>query len=212
MLSSPFLNFTRALWQGGDLSLASKDRPSEREINEAMDFLMEIETAYRDTLPVGLPHVDRVAAQWALMSIYRVAQFLVFRELPEELMRTELAGKCPTGVGPEVCYSVDLSFRFLPELLRLTRAVSSHDPLLDVLRSWASDWPLSSVGMVGIEIGSVESILENRALSTLYADRILATNDQSRLADPHVADIVRTALGGFRELSPVNYDHLSGPA
>jgi len=209
--ANPLANFTESLWHGSELSLSTCDAPASDDLAEALDFLCSIEVEYRKTLPAGLPPVNVAAVEWALTLFYRASQFLVFRELPEEMMRTELDRPCPEEKSAAICYSVDLSFRFLPELLRLTKAVNSQDPMIEFLVVWANEWPLSSVGVSELEVGAVDVILQHPALRTLYVDRILATGDTARLVDPHVSDAVRVALGDFRELSPVIYDLVITP-
>ena len=101
---------------------------------------------------------------------------------------------------------MDLSLRFLPDVMRMARAANAQDPLVEYLLAWAADWPLSSVGITGVNAGSIDPFIDDASLRALYVDRIIAANDQSRLADARAADAVRAALGGFRELSPAIYD------
>ncbi|MDB5389901.1 MAG: hypothetical protein JWM11_5547 [Planctomycetaceae bacterium] len=214
-MSNSLLTFTQALWHGTELVLSSPLGPTSDQVAESLRFLKSVEIEYRAGLPEGVPTANLPAAEWALVTLYRVSQFLVFRELPEEMLRTELARPCPEQKSAAVCYGVDLSFRFLPELVRLTRAVNSQDPLLEFLKAWAAEWPLSSVGVSDVDFASIgsesiEPILENAALRMMYIDRILTTHDASRLTNPQVAEAVRTALGDFRELSPLIYDLVYG--
>jgi hypothetical protein len=206
VMLTPLFDFTKSLWDGGELLLASSEAPTPADLDARIDFVQSTEIDYRKTLPAGVPPLNLPAIQWALTSLHRVAQFLVFRELPLEMLRTDLDRPCPEKQSASTSYSVDLSFRFLPDLLRLTRAISSQDPLIEFLRLWGADWQPSSVGIADIEPGPVDVILKNPALCTIYVDRILATGDIGRLRDPQTAEAVRTALGGFRELSPAIYD------
>lgn len=203
-------DFMRSLWDGTELVLGSNTSPTKLEIAKSLTYIQSIEPEYRTGLPFGVPAVNVLATEWALLTLYRVSQFLVFRELPEEMLRTDLAAPCPEEKSADVCYSVDLSFRFLPEMVRLTRAVNAQDPLLEFLNAWAVEWPLSSVGIPDVNSGprepALDPILGNQALLTMYVDRIIVTGDASRLNHPVVAEAVRSALGGFRELSPVIYD------
>jgi hypothetical protein len=205
-MSNPLQEFTRSLWAGGELVLSQNTAPDANDIALGVSELRQLEIEYRLGLPGQPPGFDPQAAEWALTSLYRACQFLVYRELPEELLRSDLSRKYPADLSPAVCYSVDLSFRFLPDILRMARAASAHDPLVECLRNWAKDWPLSSVGIVDVEPGSVAGFLDDLSLRTIYIDRILATQDRTRLTDERVAAAVRIALGGFRELSPAIYD------
>ncbi len=205
-MSYPLLEFTRSLWAGGELVLDTNLAPDENDVARSLDEVLRLEIEYRCGLPGKPPAVNPLAAEWALTSLYRACQFLVYRELPEEMLRSDLGRRCPAAAAPDVCYSVDLSFRFLPDILRMARAASANDPLVECLRVWAADWPLSSVGIPDVTLGSVDGFLEDPSLRIVYVDRILATSDRSRVTDDRVAEAVRVALGGFRDLSPAIYD------
>ena len=205
-LTHPLSHFIQCLWAGGDVVLTTSSAPGPDDAARATPELLTLEAEYRRGLPGTPPAVHLAAAEWALTGLYRACQFLVYRELPEEQLRADLGRACPAAADPGVCYSVDLSFRFLPEVYRLTRAANANDPLLDGLRNWANTWPLSSVGISGLTPGPLDSFLCDACLRMIYVDRILACQDQSRLSDPRVADAVRAGLGGFRELSPTIYD------
>lgn len=206
VMPNPLLEFTQALWSGGELVLSTNLAPANDDLKSSVHALRTLELQYRQGLPGETPAVSDVSAEWALVGLYRACQFLVYRELPEELLRRDLVRPCPEAPSPVVCYSVDLSFRFLPDLMRLARAASSSDPLVECLKAWAADWPLSSVGILDVTPRSIDAIVDDPTLRTLYVDRILAAQDRSRLTDERVAQAVQTALGGFRELSPAIYD------
>ena len=70
---------------------------------------------------------------------------------------------------------------------------------------WAADWPLSSVGVPldrPVDAAAVESIVLDRALLTLYVDRIVARKDLSRLSHPSVVEAIRGAIGIHADLGP----------
>lgn len=102
-----------------------------------------------------------------------------------------------------VVYSVDLALSFLPGLYRNAVLLSEEDELTLTLRQLARKWPLSSIGVPGVEVRASPSFLGNAALAQLYVDRLLEADDASRLH----ADLVmrvRQSLGA--------YDHdLAGP-
>jgi hypothetical protein len=114
-----------------------------------------------------------------------------------------LSSPCPEKPSPAVCYSVDLSFRYLPDLLSLAKGIAPADPLVTGLTGLARAWPLSSVGVLGIE-GPVDvrPFIADPSLRQLYVDRIIDKADASRLGDPQIVDLVREALGDFPDLAP----------
>ena len=157
----------------------------------------------REHLPYKPPDIDRASLAWAAAMLYRSAQLTVFRELGEEetdrLAAQDDAGRTMTA---QVVYSVDLVFCHLPDLVRIVRAMNPDDPLLAVLISWCRQWPFSSVGVDGVGEIDIEPILGDRCLSLMYADRILESEDTSRLTHPGIAEIIRGVIGAWPDLSP----------
>jgi hypothetical protein len=132
---------------------------------------------------------------------YRACQFTAFRDVGEEAIAGALAASCPQGDAASVHYSVDLTFRYLPDLARLARSAAEQDPLLTHLAHWAVDWPLSSVGMAGVGTVRIDDWATDQCLLKLYADRVIARGDESRLHDQRVREAVRQAIGLFPELA-----------
>ncbi|MES2788680.1 MAG: hypothetical protein V4719_03590 [Planctomycetota bacterium] len=205
-MSHPLLCFVQSLWAGGDLVLSNNVAPDDADVALSMSELQVLETGYRGGLPGHPPQLHIPAAAWALNQLYRASQYLVYRELSEEQMQVDLNQPYTEAITSSVCYSVDLSFRFLPELMRLAQASSANQTLVEILRGWAAAWPLSSVGIPGVKVSTIDPIPTSACLLTLYVDRVLASGDQSRLQDEQVANAVRIALGGFRDLCPAIYD------
>jgi hypothetical protein len=133
---------------------------------------------------------------------YRACQFVAFRDAGEEIMAQTMAVACPHGDPPSVHYSVDLTFRYLPGLIKLARSASQRDPLLTHLARWAVEWPLSSVGMAVIGPVQIGPWARDPCLLGLYVDRVIERCDASRLSDEHVREAVQQAVGLFPELAP----------
>src|SRR6185503_2575435 len=57
----------------------------------------------------------------------------------------------PRPRGAEADWSADLTLRHLPKLFQLARHLSNADPLLQQMKQIAAAWPLSSVGVAGLE-------------------------------------------------------------
>lgn len=204
--------FVTALWETGmvavseNSTLGTAPEPDDQE--EAWSRLLMFAAAEADAFPGPPPSISRVAAEWALLMLRRACGLLVHRQANPELIRTTLDTPCPEKKSPIVCWSVDLSFRHLPELARLVAAAWPEDPLLAVLLEWGREWQLSSVGMSwGSDQANSASFdldpwWEDAGLRRVYIDRVLSREDRSRLTDLRVATAVRTALGDHPELSP----------
>lgn len=162
--------------------------------------LATLDRRAREEFPGEAPTFSPTAARWAALRLEAACRFLVHRDLDEAAVRDGFSGGAPRP-DPSTVWSVDLTFRFLPGVLRLARGLSEADPLVECLRGLAFDWPLSSVGVPAL--GPVEpgAWLDHPGLARLYADRILAARDASRLDDPRAAGAVREAVGAFPELA-----------
>ena len=96
----------------------------------------------------------------------------MFREI-EGKSRAVLAVPCPEPPSPSVCYSADLSLRYLPDLLSLAKGIASDDPLVHGLHAICRSWPLSSVGVPDVGELDTGAFLSHPTLRRLYVDRII---------------------------------------
>jgi MoxR-vWA-beta-propeller ternary system domain bpX4 len=167
------------------------------------DTVREWDAVQRRELAFSAPELSLAAAEWAALRLYRGCQALICRDVAPDDLRRFLAEPClePAGAAATV-YSVDLVFRFLPDLVKLAQRVERGDPLVAELMKLARDWPLSSVGIADIGDVDAAQVLAHPSLRQLYIDRILAAGDTSRLHDPAVRLAARTSLGIFPALAP----------
>ena len=176
------------LWRTGRLIAehpVSQHEPSDMTL---INWIETAEQEYRQQLPNHPPELDCVLAIWAVKQFIRASQLLVHRELGEQFIASglesepvdELLSSTISNASEQatVHYTVDLMFRFLPDLERLTRAASLSDPLLEQISKWANRWPLSSARMSGLQIepNRLEPILQNRCLRIMYIERTLGSN------------------------------------
>jgi hypothetical protein len=125
----------------------------------------------------------------------------VYREIDVAMLARRFAVVCPPAPAASRHYSVDVVFRLLPDLWGLARAVSERDPLMNHLRTLATAWPLSSVGVPNVVECDVSVIRGHASLLRMYADRVIAWQDVSRLDDPRVRATIREAIGHFDTLA-----------
>lgn len=164
--------------------------------------LVALDAAEREDLPGAGPLLSISAARWAALMLYRSCQGFVFRDLDAGQIEDALGRRCPEAPSPSVCWSVDLAFRFLPDLFDLARGLAESDPLVERLRRLAAQWPLSSAGIRGIVPDDVSAFMEDGCLARLYVDRIIARADTGRLDSPRALEAVKAALGGHPEVAP----------
>jgi hypothetical protein len=186
--------FLLSLMENGRVKLAEETPVDGQQLIEAEPLLRQIDQLARLNLPDQAPPLSMVAARWAARTLYRACQFLVWRHLPAERVQADLAEPCPEPASPAICYSVDLTMRYLPDAHRLARGLAEDDPLVAALEKLAADWPLSSVGVPLLQ-ARVSPFVGHRCLRRLYAERIILRADRSRLDQPIVLQEVRATLG-----------------
>ncbi len=175
-------------------------QPTHSDDADALPLLRQLDGFARDELALDLPAFSPNAALWAARLFHQLCRFVVCRDIPEEEIKTLCDAPCPEPRGPEADWSADLTLRHLPDLLRLARHLSNADPLVEQIKRIAGNWPLSSVGIEGLE--NLQIDFKHPGLRRLYADRIVAAGDKSRLGDARLDDLLRADLGLHRELAP----------
>jgi hypothetical protein len=193
--------FLERLFEDGRVMVSAPEPVPAEELRAAEGTLAALEAVYRLDLPGEPPPLAPAAARWAAVSLFHVCQFVAYRNAGEEMMAAALGAPVPAAEAASLHYSVDLTFRFLPDLMRLARSDAENDPLLGYLRQWAVDWPLSSVGLPDVTPKSIEPVVNHRCLLNVYCDRIIARKDRSRLGDPRVEEAVKQAVGEERNLN-----------
>lgn len=200
--SSPLGGFLRALFEQGEITVARYQGESPHVGEDVASVLSEAEAQVRAELagdpPTFLPH----AAAWATLQFYRACQFSVSRDVPPKIVLKELSREYPGKDDLDTFYSVDLIFRFLPDLYRIVNRLAPEDVLLGVLRTWAHRWPLSSVGIRLEQEFSIEAWAGSFALLRLYCDRITAEDATDRVRDTRVRRLLQADLGLHHEHFP----------
>lgn len=196
-----YCQFLETLLGEGRASVPDLGPIPPQQKSAAAEVLARYERLWRLECPSPVPKYNPEAASWAAEQFCLACQFAIFRAVDEQAMHAALAPSFDGRAGPEVHYSVDLVFRFLPDLVKFVHSASSDDPLEKILRGWAHNWPLSSVGMAGIEDTDLQAMYQSPGLMTLYVDRVISQSDQSRLADDLVREHVLAAVGMYPELA-----------
>jgi hypothetical protein len=169
---------------------------------DALPVLEQLDEFARAELALDLPVFSPTAAIWAARLLHQLCRFVILRDIPAEHIAATCNIPCPEKRGPETDWSADLTFRHLPRLLQLARQLSNGDPLVEQIKKLAADWPLSSVGIAGLEKSNLDSFINHPGLRRLYADRVFAAGDLSRLGEPRMDDFLRADLGIHHQLAP----------
>jgi MoxR-vWA-beta-propeller ternary system protein len=177
-------------------------QPSQVADTDTAPLLRQLDTLAREELALDLPDFSPDVALWAARLFYQLSRFVVCRDISEEQIKATCDARCPKSRGPETDWSADLTLRHLPNLFRLARHLSNADPLVGEMKKIAANWPLSSVGIDGLDALNIDSFVNHPGLRRLYADRIISAGDTSRLGDSRLGNLLRADLGVYRELAP----------
>ena len=195
-------SFLVELFEHGRVRVDERAVANRDDLTAADLILRERDAAIRLEFPGDAPGYEPEVALWGAVRFHQACRFAVYREVPAEAIDAAFAEPAPIAAPAARYYLVDLTHRFLPDLARLVRTAAAADPLGDHLRTWARQWPLSSVGMSGVEFDPREPAWEHRGLLRYYVDRIVAAGDVARLADPRVRRELRRVLGEHEDLAP----------
>jgi hypothetical protein len=190
--------FIQNCWQQGKVTVASEIISfSAEDIRQSMDALQQYYTHDILELSGRAPQFHATAALWAASWLYRAVQLALLRDAGDEKVN-ELLMPFDGEITAETIYSVDLCFRYLPDLLGLAKGLAPDDVLVKRLQEAAVQWPFSSVSMpVDVETG-IDIILSNDCLCQTYIDRIIASRDIKRSNNELVNERIREALGDHR--------------
>jgi hypothetical protein len=171
--------------------------------------LQEWDVAARAELAGEAPALDIEAASWAARQLFKACQCLVDRDVDAALVSAELTVACRVPRRPSTDYSVDLIYRFLPDLVTLSRRLAPNDALTDILAAWAHEWPLSSPGVGLSGSVSLEGFIHHPALRRLYVDRVTALIAKDRINHADVRRWLHADLAAYPSLAPLLFEALN---
>jgi hypothetical protein len=201
------VRFLAELFESGRVLVAPAGAAT---LDEGVDpILVSAEKTAAMNLAGTAPGFSVPAARWAALHFYRACQFLICRDVGAQAIQHAFEEKCPEPHCPQTDYSADLIFQYLPDVVGMTRAVASGDPMVEPLLTLAREWPLSSVGIAGVAPVDVKGFIDHAGLRQLYVDRIVAKADVTRLGEPLVDKAVRQTLGAFPELCKPIAEHFA---
>lgn len=196
-----YVDFLQGILEEGRVAVSPPAPVPQDEIARADAVLVAFEQRYRLEMPGEPPPLHLPAARWAGFNFYHACRFVVHRDADAAALEAMLQSGSSAAATAAAHYSVDLVFRFLPDLMRMANQAAPDDPLVARLQHWAHSWPLSSVGMPGIEATEIDAIVDCPSLMILYVDRIFASGDRQRLQDERVMKAAQCAVGAYPELA-----------
>ena len=194
-MKAQLTNFVIGLFKEGEVVVSPIMVPIEEE--DYFDTLYQVKQFYdQDKLrmPLGIPDFSRAAAMWAVVYFYRATQLVLLRNLGEEAIEEHLTD-FSEQITAENIYSIDLVFRYLPDLFQLAKSLAPADLLVKKLIATATKYPFSSVTIDLSTAANHELILDNPTLRRIYIDRIILAKDKKRVEDNELQEWVREAIG-----------------
>lgn len=192
--------FLHDLLESGRVSVAPVLEKKGGE--DLTSVILDFDRASRLNLVGEAPKVDLPAAQWAATLLYMGCQLVVLRNVDAAEAAEVLQLACPSKRSPETDYSVDLFFRYLPDLYDIAKRVAADDPLVSQLEGLAAAWPLSSVRMQSVGQESIDFFIHDASLRQLYVDRIIESKAFRLAKHPEIVEGIRASYGAFPELCP----------
>ncbi|MCP3915298.1 MAG: hypothetical protein GY711_07065 [bacterium] len=208
----PLFEFLLTLQETGRPLVDAEDEETLGALETSEDALRVLRDLHASaSLELAGPalELDERAAVWGARTLRRAARYLVARAFEAEEVVAGLNPDVLERADPRAHWSVDLCLRHLPQLARQAVGAAPDDPLVGALGRLGRAWPLSSVGMQHIEDADPEPLLGCVGLRTLYADRIIARKDWSRLGHPIVDESVRAVVGYHEQLAPGALERLA---
>jgi hypothetical protein len=169
---------------------------TEEDLQIATQRLRENHKFQQQELTATVPAFHARAAIWAAGFLYRAVQLVMLRDLGEEVVNNLLTSY-DGEVSPETILSVDLSFRYLRNLMSLAKGLAPEDVLVKKMEEAAIRWPFSSVGMKVEGDMKIDVIMKNDCLRREYIDRIIEARDTKRCDNVQVNEYVQEALGNY---------------
>jgi hypothetical protein len=189
--------FLQELAESGEVLIGVGGEPDAAEVTACREVILRQGEVCAREVAGAAPRVSMEAAGWAAGMMYAGCRFLVRREIGKEEVAARLEMPCPVAMSAEVCFSVDLYFRYLPDLIGLARGISEGDPLVVGLMGLAKQWPLSSVGVKGVGDVDVSGFIGHAGLRQLYVDRVIQRRDVARVKGDEVKEAMAETVGGY---------------
>jgi MoxR-vWA-beta-propeller ternary system domain bpX4 len=190
-------HFLTNLIQEGKAHLEGEIQPFDPDdLKNAAAYLHSVYLDDALDMPDAPPQYLESAALWAAQFLYHALQCTILRNLDDETVN-KLLEDYPETITPESIFSVDLCFRYIPNLFSLAKGLAPDDVLVKILKKNALFWNFSSVGM---DLGSDVQhgiVLEHPSLRIAYIDRIIQIKDIKRVNTEQIKELVQAALGNY---------------
>ena len=193
--------FLLELSEAGEVTVDRKLEISAEELDACIPILKSLEKSARLNAPSGLPKFNEKTASTALKIFYNICQMMVNRDFSENLINNTFnqLEELPDPASLETVWSVDVVFRYLPDIFRMSTKLSKGDPLCDKIVDLAKRFPFSTPG-IKIDDCVDAYLVENDALKIIYMNRIIESEAVDRLVNADTKLAIEEKLGNQQQL------------
>ncbi|MFK7776023.1 MAG: hypothetical protein AB8F94_28120 [Saprospiraceae bacterium] len=182
---------------------------SEEEKEKVILFLEKEYQAESSEFPFVSPEFHPQAALWAAEISYYACQFILFRENDEAKME-DFFPAFQFEVSPSTILSVDLCFRFIPDMLRQLSLIDSEDSLIAILEKYLKTWHFSGINYsLNLKDLDLNIIFTDPCLQQLYLNRITTYKNIHLAKSPKINQLLKANFGIFEETFWPNFKTLS---
>lgn len=178
---------------------------SENEKIKVVNFLRGEYQWESLEFPFQVPAFNEEAALWAAEIVYLSAQLILYRKDDTE----ELEGLFPDlkiEVETGSILSVDLCFRFIPDMLLELKHIDSEDPLIEILEKQLKKWHFSAIKYdFDVEGLDLNWIFSSSCMKQLYMDRIVAHKNLKLAKNKKLYPHLKASLSIFDEAYWVDF-------
>jgi hypothetical protein len=173
---------------------------SESEQHQVIEYLREVYHQESLEYPHQAPPFEPSAGLWAAQILYVAAQLVLYRKNNT----ADLLSLLPDFMGsktPSSILSVDLSLRFLPDIIHQLDAMNPDDELIPILEKHLSKWHYSGIAYsMTVDKLDCSIEIEDYCVRQLYANRIIEYKRTPLAEHPAFAEIVRASLGNYQNI------------
>jgi len=196
------LTFLQQLFETGEI-IVTRQPPADDQLDDVQSLLLQCESVVRQDWPGEAPKFDVDVATQAARVLMIFCQATVYRELDEHEIQRRLDSVGLTAKASASChYSADLVLQFLADVHHLLARSATEDPVLQLLASFAKQWPFSAVGIPDAAVASLPEFFTTDGMFRAYVDRVIARSDTACCKFPMVTAAVKASIGDYPALAP----------
>ena len=198
MTNTYFLDMIKTLRQNEEVILYQNILTiSDNEKEVVIDFLQKEYEAETLNYPFVAPPFQAVAAIWAAEIVYYSAQLILYRQNKTSELEQRFP-KLESEITASTFLSVDLCFRFIPDMLNQLKLIDSEDCLIAILEKQLETFHYSGINYpLKLEESNFEIIHHNKCLQQLYLNRIVTFKNLKLAKIPSFNQALKANFGIF---------------